>query len=855
MKDYTFVDIHKVIKTDSDAMKDIQILAHTSDNKKSETLQEHTICCVKYFKRLAKDRRLEDIFDNFIRNFFDVNEEKSKHLFKKLLANIIVFHDFGKINPAYQRRLKNKKFPKYNMECLNGSGHSILSAAIYFDYFLNEINQAELDNINQSKLKYFVFLNSYIISKHHGDLAKVKEINPLESFGQSFLKGGEVFGILEEMNNEVFSELYVGPFLGKKCYKRIIDNSREGFYQAFEDSKQKEISIYIYAYVKFMYSVLISCDYYATSEYKNGVEIKEYGNLNEIDEMNIAYERTERIQNIRKCNLAEDDGEDINILRNRMFRECEHNLLKNKDKSMFFLEAPTGSGKSNMSVNISLKLLNETIRKIIYVYPFNTLVEQNLKSLREMFDDSRILNKIAVINSIYPMKRDEKSVDESKEMEDEEQFYQKILLDRQFLNYPFILTTHVNLFDIMFGCSKESVSSFYQLSGSVIVLDEIQSYKNDIWTEIMYFLQCFSKILNIKVVIMSATLPRMDYLTEINNDVVCLITNRNAYFEDKRFKGRVTPCFELLISTIGFEELAEHMMDNLDKDRNILVEFIKKDSAYGYYDFLKNKDIKGINIYCLTGDYNQADRERVLKSIHSSRGNILVATQVVEAGVDIDMDIGYKDISKLDSEEQFLGRINRNYRSKFGKAYFFHIDNARGIYKEDFRIEPEFTIRQPEMQDILLNKKFDIYYHKILQRIKDTLNARLDERGINEFINQIKDLKFYEIQNRMKLIQEDEWNVSVFIPREVTLSDETEIDGNDIWEEYKELLINNEMDYAEKQVKLSDVKSKFSYFIFKVNRNAGIFYNDRIGEIYLLQDGEEYIKDGHLDMTEISLFV
>ena len=93
MKDYTFVDIHKVIKTDSDAMKDIKILAHTSDNKKSETLQEHTICCVKYFKRLAKDRRLEDIFDNFIRNFFDVNEEKSKHLFKKLLS----FMTLGKL--------------------------------------------------------------------------------------------------------------------------------------------------------------------------------------------------------------------------------------------------------------------------------------------------------------------------------------------------------------------------------------------------------------------------------------------------------------------------------------------------------------------------------------------------------------------------------------------------------------------------------------------------------------------------------------------------------------------------------------------------------------------------------------
>ena len=66
----------------------------------------------------------------------------------------------------------------------------------------------------------------------------------------------------------------------------------------------------------------------------------------------------------------------------------------------------------------------------------------------------------------------------------------------------------------------------------------------------------------------------------------------------------------------------------------------------------------------MTGDDNCVDRERILRCIKTQgfeqTGYILIATQVVEAGVDIDMDIGYKDISTLDSEEQFMGRINRN---------------------------------------------------------------------------------------------------------------------------------------------------------------------------------------------------
>lgn len=857
MKEYTVVDIGTVIKINSKFLNKTKILAHTSENRESETLSEHTDCSIKYLKHLLEDRKLELVVDNFMNEFFSEAEIKSKSLLKKLLVNTIVFHDFGKINPYYQISvLRNKTFPSCDIRCLEGGRHSMLSSVIYFDYFMNEVNQAELSEQEKRKLKYFVFLNSYIISRHHGDLDKSgRETNQIEVYYESFMEGNEAFEILGEINDGRLSELYSGPFLENKKYKKVIEMSKKNFYNAFEDSEHKKISAYVYSYIRFLYSVLISCDYYATSEYKNGVEIRDYGNLDEIQEMNRVYENTDRIRHIREHNSLKHDGEDINILRNEMFLECEASLLQNKEKSIFFLEAPTGSGKSNMSVNVSLKLLNETIRKIIYVYPFNTLIEQNIRSLNQIFESSNVMDKVAVINSINPIKQDRTEMEKLKNHEDEEKFYQKVLLDRQFLNYPFILTTHVNLFDIMFGCSKESAISFYQLSNSVIVLDEIQSYKNNIWTEIMYFLQCFSDILNIKVVIMSATLPRMDYLTGINSEVVSLIKNRNHYFEDKRFKGRVNISFELLNHSVAFEELANHMMKNSGKDRNILVEFIKKDSAYKYFDFLKSNFGEEFNIYCLTGDYNQADREKILKEISSSKGNILVATQVIEAGVDIDMDIGYKDISKLDSEEQFLGRINRNYKSKFGRAYFFHMDSANSIYKNDFRMEPEFTIIQSEMQEILLNKKFDVYYQKILKRIQESLNMRLDEKGMESFIEEIRDLHFYKIQKRMELINEEDWYVSVFIPRVITLSDGTVINGNDIWEKYKNLLLNNEMEYAKKQVKISGVKSWFQYFIYKVKRDCDFNYNDRIGEMYLLQDGEQYLKDGRLDMEGGSLFL
>ena len=77
------------------------------------------------------------------------------------------------------------------------------------------------------------------------------------------------------------------------------------------------------------------------------------------------------------------------------------------------------------------------------------------------------MSQVAVVNSLVPMKD-----------RDEGNDWNRILLDRQFLNYPIVLSTHVMLFRTMFGHAKEDVFGFHQLSHSVIILDEIQSYKN-----------------------------------------------------------------------------------------------------------------------------------------------------------------------------------------------------------------------------------------------------------------------------------------------------------------------------------------------------------------------------------------
>lgn len=858
-----FSDLKKYVIRLGEIVRNPEIVyAHTRkinenpDNdldKTPELLEEHINRCLYYFEQLYGEKNLHDIFGRFSVELLGKMSSAGSALFEEMLINTISFHDMGKINPAFQKKLGNIRFNMREVSCLDGSNHALLSAAVFIDYFSEQIRlyctEKRIDKNEMEKLHVIMLADAYVISRHHVDLT------PFSSFLNEFIDGGKLQYIFEGVKNNEFTKIYCGPFyqgtpelvnLGRKNMKCL-----ENFYQ----DKSNELSLY--TYIRLLFSLLVSCDYYATTEYENNMKIRDFGNISDINELNDVYEQSSLLQEIRKFSPKdfEDDGKDINVLRKCMFYEAEETLKEHGENGIYFIEAPTGGGKSNIAMNCSFKLLDESIRKIFYVYPFNTLVEQNIDSLEKIFGNSEFYSNIAVVNSITPIKT---TINENKRfvdnISDEEntKFYQQALLDRQFLNYPFILTTHVNLFQVMFGSERESAISFYQLSGSVIVLDEIQSYRNTIWTEIMMFLENYSRLLNIRIIIMSATLPRLDDLTGNQENVVNLIQDRRRYFEDDRFKSRVKVSYELFDEngSTDEEDLYLHICDHAGKGKKVLVEFIKKKRAEDFYRRMKEQEREEFVVLCMTGDDNMIDRKRIMKQItseKSEKGIVLIATQVVEAGVDIDMDIGYKDISKLDSDEQFLGRINRNFK-RSGITYFFNMDDAKGIYGQDYRVNKELTLSEHAMREILEKKDFHSYYANVLNLLKSGRNQRMNENGIEYFVeNEVKVLDFSAVAKRMQLINEDQWDMSVFLARIIEDEEGNILNGKEIWDDYKELLLNQTMGYAQKQILLSEVRSRMNYFIYRIRKNSDLIYSDRVGELYCIEDGEKYFENGRLN--------
>lgn len=407
----------------------------------------------------------------------------------------------------------------------------------------------------------------------------------------------------------------------------------------------------------------------------------------------------------------------------------------------------------------------------------------------------------------------------------------------------------------MFDTHREALFGFHQLVGSVLVLDEIQSYKNAIWAEMMTFLQYFCRFLNCKVLIMSATLPNMTVLTGKRERVNQLIRNRDFYFLDDRFQNRVVISYELLKDKAFDEEaLFEHVKNQAQNHQKILIEFIQKEMAYRFYDKLASDEGLDAVIDRMTGDDNTVDREKILQRIRTQkfdRGYILVATQVIEAGVDIDMDIGYKDISTLDSEEQFMGRINRNACRK-GKVYFFDIYPARHIYGDsDYRISEELTLQNEDMQRVLNDKKFSEYYGRVMGIIRKNRNQASDSDGMKAFADDVGLLDFSKINKRMQLIDEDNWRMSVFLARSIVLANGETVDGRVLWQQYKEILTHPPEDYAQFRVLLSEIRSKLNLFIYQIKKSSDITYSDRVGELYYIEDGEVFFADGRLDKVKL----
>jgi len=770
-------------------LQDTRYLAHTktiNGNRQTETLLAHSQLTLKYFNLYYVEKGIDGIVQDLIAacGFADAEAERVYQQF----VYAVYLHDFGKINPRYQYNvLHNNEFRSMCGQASNDN-HALTSAYMYLDYMYGLWSEKPAPGIAKCLSAF-----AYCISRHHGNLVDGHEFSELDCFDEQYCTS--------DLDQSVF------------------ENVR--FYMQQQKLIDQPIAFYILC--RILYALIVGCDYCATQEFMTGscmvpAVISEGGK-----ELLHNYNQSKISRSIRQYqqNPGDYNGDPINVLRNELFLEAERNLLAHPDSHIYYLEAPTGAGKTNMAMNLSLRVLqmDDSINNIFYVFPFNTLVEQTKAAMLPIFGD-----KLAVINSITPVVVGGDNAIEN---------YDEAWLDHIFNNYPIVLTSHINFFNALFGCGRNQTFPLLKLCNSVIVLDEIQSYKNSIWREIISFLQKYAKLLNMRIIIMSATLPQLDKLLKnVDAQFTTLIEDPAKYYHNALFQDRVRLDFSLLEEQkITLDRLKEDVLRF--RDKRVLVEFIKKKTAREFYMLCKDE----CNTVLLTGDDNAARREQIIQRIRSGERLILIATQVIEAGIDIDMEIGFKDISLPDAEEQFLGRINRSCLNTEGAvAYFFDYDDAAAVYKGDARLR--YSIKEPAIRELLQEKRFAEFYAKVFE----DLILRTSQSNVKNIANLDKEcaqLNCKEIAKQMRLIEP---NLQMFVP--YTWG---ELNGYQVWEEYKELGCNKEMSYAHRMVEYSRMALQMSYFTFQVFRDKIPTGAEEYGGYYFIDGGERFINDGVLD--------
>lgn len=769
--------------------------AHTKASSQKELLASHLELTYKYYERMEKVKNLDIIVKNIIEKTFPTINNQIINKIYDLFKQAIYYHDIGKINPLFQ---KNKMDNDLNIKPNNvDDTHSALSARIYIDSIIQEIKEnTEYEQSEKIIILYVGYYFGYIISRHHSKLQSIGEL--LDS-----IKDKKIPEIPEPQN-----EIYENNLNYEKIQK------------VFEKMQVEEIDLYILC--KLLYSCIITADFYATYDFMSEKQVE--FEIEKNKDLFLKYEKSDLINSIRKYENKQIELEKINMLRSDIFLEAEKTLKQNLTKNIFYLEAPTGSGKTNMAINLA-KILYENdknIRNIHYIFPFNNIIEQTDNTFKKYFDKYK---DYIVVNSISSIDGD------NNEIPDYDELYMKYVFNQ----YPIVITSHINLFSTLFGIGKENNYNLYNYVNSVIILDEIQAYSNSIWREMIEMFDRYSELLNIKFIIMSATLPRLDKLLNRNISSFCsLINDVKKYYSNSCFKNRVKLNYTLLSKNLTIEELVDEIL--IHKNKKILIECIKKDTAENLYEKLKQQSD---NVYIMTGDDNKYLRQKIIEKTKSNQEIILVATQTIEAGVDIDMDIGFKDISFLDGEEQFIGRINRSNKKKECEVYFFNIEDARIIYRKDKRIG--YGLDKEESRYWLENKEFSLFYEKVLNRIKEE-TEKYTENNFEEFKKACEFINYKKIEEKMKLIKND--TVDIFINYTIDINGQ-EIEGKKVFEEYIKIFNDEKISYTERKVKLSHILEKLNLFTYSIHRNQlNLIEGEKILGFYYVADGQKYIEDG-----------
>ncbi|MBE7547783.1 MAG: CRISPR-associated helicase/endonuclease Cas3 [Candidatus Kuenenia stuttgartiensis] len=781
-------------------LKDIKAFAHSKTDSVKEPFHTHCDKTLFYFDNIIQTYEIEDIFHRLITDI-DVDNSVDNEKLLKIMREFVFFHDIGKLTPEFQAKLDGEK---------NKTTHSDKS---FFVLVYAVLKLKKTDTVNNKEFM-ILFLLLYSVYKHHGRLNDI--LNDIQNFScRADVK--VLIDILQQLNeipdNNILEAVSAGGF-----WKKWNDR---GMRELVRKLSKESMSFFIL--VKMFHSCLISSDYFATMEFKTGQkfnhdilrnEIKEevFNNFHKVDEFEINQKKeinfnvniSKDRNSLRNVNIEDIKWSDnqkrkeaLNKIRSILNVVTENNLEnildEQSDIRTFFLNIPTGGGKTNISLRLALKIMEKReIKKLFYVFPFINLIEQSYEVLGKFIG----LRNMARLDSRFI-----DSSDNEDNYEDDTSVFANYV-DNLFFNKPVLFLSHVKFFDLFFRNDKNSNYNFYQIANSVVIIDEIQAYKDTVWTEVAYMFDVIGRFLNTHFIVMSATLPRLDILTNSTFHQIIPEDTSSKVFKHEVFnRTRITPDKKLKINESNdknrFDKLVNRIK-KLNKENKILIVLnTVKDSFDIYIKIQKEKTIsEEFEVYLLNSTIIEARKKDILIACKdANRKIVLVSTQSVEAGVDIDFDVGFRAYAPFDSIVQVAGRINRNSGKECCEMFVFEDDASEKVYGKDLKSRETNKEAFFSKKTIDENSELQEFYKRVINGI-DQKNKMSFVDSSQTNISDIRNLFLKQVDRNVHLIDGD--TISIYIPYNEK--------GETLWIEYMSLFDGEKS--LENAIRIKEFKKK-----------------------------------------------
>ena len=660
-------------------LHDTTIIAHRTEGGEEQSLYDHVEGVALQIRRNLTEAGLKQLIP-----------------LGELLGRL---HDAGKAQPAFQRYIRGESPAK----APHSAAGALLATSLIYE-LSEELALKKLPRTSQ--------LLAYAISGHHRGLYDYAELrNKLEEVDckDRCKKTAEA---LTKLRSQIQS--------WAKEHAEATETSLK------ELAKQVGATEQAQALIRLLFSCLVDADFLDTEAFMD----KERKGRRHEATCRYAPLETLRDRLTKHMEGFSTEGK-INEARRAFLNQCrEHGRTCPKGYYSLFL--PTGGGKTLSSMAWALETaLKHEAQRIIYVIPYTSIITQTAGIFREIFGEENVLEHHSDITF------------SGGEASQEAERYERTRLLAENWDAPIIVTTNVQFFESLFSHKVSRSRKVHSIANSVVVFDEVQMFPTEFLHPMLRLLEDLRWIYGTQLLFCSATLPPFDKdhsstFKKINDFHQLSDTIQPIVPEDPelfRIFDRVV--YHLEEKEYTTKKLAEKLAQH---DSALCIVNSRRDASLLYHALLEEgkeaQDVIHLSRNMCSAHLKERIAE-VRQRLKAKIPTIVISTQLIEAGVDIDLPIVYRAMSGLDSIVQAGGRCNREgKRPAPGEVYVFSLSDggkafgaiAQGQNATRFLLDNDKEHTRPSIPLELIKVYYDRYYASIESfDTKDITESLYDE--------------------------------------------------------------------------------------------------------------------------------